>query len=137
MEVLPPRTRSGIHVQPTTFCTAAPALNQFRSSSTLHRYKFEFSTSLWVYNRVAAPYVIYTTCWSVLGIMQLLTGLLSRKFRFDPRPVRVGLWWVKRHSNVFIFECLCCPLPIFYFPNGRYIDCLSLTYATNNSQITV
>jgi len=23
---------------------------------------------------------------------------------------------------------------IFYFPNGRYIDCLSLTYATNKSK---
>ena len=24
--------------------------------------------------------------------------------------------------------------PDFYFPNGRYIDCLSLTYATNKSK---
>jgi hypothetical protein len=27
------------------------------------------------------------------------------------------------------------PTPVFLFPNGRYVDCLSLTYATSKGKM--
>ena len=44
-------------------------------------------------------------------------------------------------SRISSLSAYCCFIPlfslvvsVFHFPNGRYIDCLSLTYATNKSK---
>jgi hypothetical protein len=44
--------------------------------------------------------------------------------------IEVTLLLKENHSNRVFF-----PMYLPVFPNGRYIDCFSLTYATNNGEI--
>ena len=81
--------------------------------------------SLWGYIYIAALYLIYTMCWSMSGLRQLLTGLIPRRLRFDPRPMWV-LWWVNRHSNMFVLykePTRCSFGSIVYYSLQNYSTC--------------
>ena len=48
------------------------------------------------------------------------------------------IWLSKLHTVPVHPDYRRAPYPalnVFYFPNGRYIDCLSLTYATNKGKM--
>jgi hypothetical protein len=67
--------------------------------------------------RVESSHVIHVNCRlqrAVPRFRQLVAVLLLRKPLFDPRPVRVKLWWTKWRWDVLFSDCFGLPWSVWF-----------------------